>query len=109
VPNRARSRTCHVLGSVSTLNILKQHGTSQANDFAGIFLAVSLAAVGGVLFGLVYGLTNGSVALALSMFGLLFPTAICAIGTMISLGSETDPEKIVESELQGCMKKHTES
>jgi hypothetical protein len=68
-----------------------------------------LAAFGGVLFGLIHGINKGSAALTGSMFALLFPTGICAIGTMVSLGSETDPEKIVESELQGCMKKHTES
>ena len=62
-----------------------------------------------MLFGLIHGLNKGSGALTGSMFALLFPTGICAIGTMVSLGSETDPEKIVESELQACMKKHTES
>ena len=68
-----------------------------------------MTAVGGMLFGLIHGMNTGSAALAFSMFGLLFPTVICAIGTMISLASETDPEKMVEYELQGCMKKHTES
>jgi hypothetical protein len=75
----------------------------------GIFLAVSLAAAGGALFGIIHGIDVGSVALALSMFALLIPTGICALGTLISICSETDPEKIVESELQGCVRKHTES
>ena len=58
---------------------------------------------------MIHGIDVGSGALAFSMFALLIPTGICALGTLISICSETDPEKIVESELQGCVRKHTES
>lgn len=108
-PNRARKRSSHVSDSVSVPGILEYHGGPQANDFAGIFLGISLAAVGGVLFGLIHGINMGSSALAFTMLTLLFITGICAVGTMVSLGSETDPEKIVESELQACLRKHSES
>ncbi|GAB7325807.1 hypothetical protein MBLNU13_g09892t1 [Cladosporium sp. NU13] len=74
-----------------------------------IFLGISLAALGGVLFGFIHGIGMGSAALAFSMLPLLLITGLCAIGTMVSLGSETDPEKIVESELQSCLRKHSES
>lgn len=74
-----------------------------------IFLGISLAAAGGALFGFIHGIGVGSAALAFSMFALLIPTGLCALGTIITLCSETDPEKITESELQACVRKHTES
>lgn len=74
-----------------------------------IFLGVSLAALGGVLFGFIHGIGMGSAALAFAMMPLLFITGACTIGSIISLCSETDPEKIVESELQACLRKHSEN
>ena len=97
------------MDSVSALNIFSHYGVPQINDSAGIFLSSSLAALGGVLFGFIHGIGIGSAALAFAMMPLLFITASCAIGTIISICSETDPEKIVESELQACLRKHSES
>lgn len=68
-----------------------------------------MAALGGVLFGFIHGIDMGSAALAFAMMPLLFITGACTIGSIISLCSETDPEKIVESELQACLRKHSEN
>jgi len=70
-------------------------------------LVISLAAMGGVLFGLIHGMTEGSHALTWPMFVLIWPVTFLTIGSIASF-QESDPEKQVEKELQECMKKYSE-
>ena len=73
------------------------------------FLLISLAAFGGVIFGLVRGIADAKHALIWPMFFLLFPVAGCTVGALAMLGEETDPEKVIEGELQGCVRKRNET
>jgi hypothetical protein len=43
------------------------------------------------------------------MFALFWPVAICTVCALANIGEETDLEKVIEGELQGCVGKHNES
>lgn len=82
---------------------------TKADIAAGVYLALCLAATGGVLFGLIHGISEGIHALIWPMFVLMWPVVFLTIGVIATEFGEKDPEKKVEAELQECMKKHTES
>ena len=72
-------------------------------------MIVGLAATGGILFGFIRGMATVNHVLIWPMFVLFFPVIAMTIGAMVTLGEQKDPEKIIEGELQGCVRKHNES